>query len=143
VLESLRLSFAIYVGACESSYWDAGSSSFSEAFLKLGAGGYNGFDYSVHTVLSNLIALKMINLFSSGLSFHDASVEVRKEQLLKWRLRYRNLEWRDVRYFDDHQISLEPFYLFDKGSAPTAPSSPNPADRDFSSFNITDFNLDM
>jgi hypothetical protein len=121
----------IFAGACESSYWDGGSPSLSEAFLELGAGGYNGWDYSVYTDLDNLVSYKMTDLFTSGLSFLDASNEVRSEQLLEWRTildpKYPNRVFRDVGYFDSHQKSFDAFYLIDKGSAPNTPLSPNPS----------------
>ena len=63
----------VYVDACESAKVDEGPTSFSEAFLNLGAGGYNGFDVSILYPVANLITATMMEKFSSGLSFSIAS----------------------------------------------------------------------
>ena len=104
----------IYAGACQSAMYDTGPMSLSEEFLKLGAKGYNGFDVSVISALANPVAIKMTELFSSGLSFSDASNEVRKGNYIKklTRIIYPN-QTADVSIFDDNQVDEKPFYLVD------------------------------
>ncbi len=110
----------VYVDACESAKVDEGPTSFSEAFLNLGAGGYNGFDVSILYPVANLITATMMEKFSSGLSFSIASNAVREDPVLL------AISWApriivpltgliggtfNVASFDDNQISVEPFYL--------------------------------
>lgn len=111
----------IFADACESATIDEGPSSLSEAFLKLGAGGYNGFDASIMVSVANSTLKAMTTNFTSGLSFANASDKVRKNLLLitkSWVLRkvrsalgYDTNPELDVRQFDDNQIRTDPFYL--------------------------------
>jgi uncharacterized protein (TIGR02145 family) len=105
----------IYADACESAKIDNGPASFSEAFLELGAEGYNGFDVSINNSVANPIAEKMFFQFTSGLSLTEASNKVRKDPILlaiKWTIGLIS-ETFDVSSFDDNQLNSEMFYLFD------------------------------
>ena len=112
----------IYAGGCETSLVDKGPSSLSEAFLKLGAGGYNGFDADIATSIANPIAVNMTTEFSSGLSFDKASDAVRSDPWLltkAWSLRILYaiapdvVQTINVSLFDNNQESTKPFYLKD------------------------------
>lgn len=124
----------IYADACESAMIDNGSSSLSETFLNLGAAGYNGFDATINSSLSNPIAEKMMARFTSGLSFSDASNEVLNDLGLKaraWLLRLSANSDEDkairVELFDYNEKSTDPFYLMDPdkivGTAKVIPES--------------------
>lgn len=111
----------IYADACESAKVDEGLTSFSEAFLKLGAGGYNGFDGKIVGAVSEKIATKMFSEFSSGKSFTLSSQNVRTDpelastvwtSLIEVPLIGTVAETFSVSTFDDNQLNTEPFYLF-------------------------------
>ncbi len=110
----------VYAGGCETAMIDEGSSSLSEAFLNLKAIGYNGFDASITTSISNPIAEKMVASFTSGLSFTDASEKVLNDWGLKakaWALRLVSSSDIDdairVELFDYNKNISDPFYLID------------------------------
>jgi len=110
----------IYASACESAMVDAGSSSLSESFLNLGSVGYNGFDASINTSLATSIAEKMVARFTSGLSFNNASDEVRSDWGLlakAWLMRVVADDSDDiyinVGLFDNNKNISDPFYLID------------------------------
>lgn len=103
----------IYAGGCETAIYDNGPKSMSEAFLSKGAAGYNGFNGKIITELSNSVALKMTENFTSGLSFKEASDAVRKEQVVGWLTRLVKPTKSDVSLFDNNQLSELPFYLID------------------------------
>lgn len=111
----------IYAGGCETAMVKSGTSSLSAAFLNLGAGGYNGFDETINNVISNPIAVKMTSEFCSGISFKEASANVRSDLSLltlseETRLIFGNEV--NVNLFDDIQNSTDPFYLI-KPKLPT------------------------
>lgn len=116
----------IYAGACESAMYDSGLMSLSEEFLKLGAKGYNGFDVKVSSPFANPIAIRMTELFSSGLSFSEASTEVRKgNNVTRFvRIIYPNQEF-ELNDFDDNQIDETPFYIIDPNSSRGIVFNPN------------------
>lgn len=106
----------IYIDACESAKVDNGPASLSEAFLKFGAGGYNGYDGETSYMLGNPVARIMFEKFTSGLSFKDASNAVRNDPDLPVIISalgnmFGNL---DVRSFDDNQLTTDTFYLIEK-----------------------------
>ena len=111
----------IYASGCETLsklYSDLDVTSLSRVFLNLGAGGYNGFQLFLPANMGNAIALKMMSEFSSGLSFKEASENVRKDVTLN------DIEWivntkveagiaGNVSSFKDVQSRSEPFYLIE------------------------------
>ena len=110
----------ILASACESAMVDEGSSSLSQAFLNLGAGGYNGYDRSIAAILANAAEVKMTYELTSGRSFKEASRTVRLDPiLLEVSFVLRLLYWDNPEFvqachislFDDNQTSTEPFYL--------------------------------
>lgn len=111
----------IYAGGCETAMVDQGSSSLSEAFLDLNCAGYNGFDGTINTAISNPIAEKMTAKFTSSLSFTDASNAVLDDfglKLYSWTLRIVNGKSACLKRFDynkNENIS-DPFYLADPES---------------------------
>jgi uncharacterized protein (TIGR02145 family) len=110
----------IYAGGCETAMVKSGTSSMSAAFLNLGAGGYSGFDETIDHRLSNPVALKMTSEFCSGLSFKEASANVRSDpSLLALPEEYPTLGNEvNVNLFDDIQNSTDQFYLI-KPKLPT------------------------
>ena len=105
----------IFADACESSEVDDGPISFSEAFLKLGAGGFNGYDGIINILIANPIAVTMTEKFSSSLSFSDASDAVRNELSLVLPTIVPIILFGDefnIASFDDNQGSTDPFYLY-------------------------------
>lgn len=110
----------IFVYGCESSLVDEGSASVTNAFLSLGAEGYNGFDGSVSVKLANQIIKKMVYLFSTGISFKEATAFVKSDpELLGYSsiLRISKPQYPDyvnhinVNLFDYKQKSNNAFYI--------------------------------
>ena len=121
--ETCDVNFAnswIFASACQSAMFTSGPKSLSEAFLNLGAGGYNGFSDIIKGPIADQIAVLMTDKFSSGLSFNDASDKVRDDFSLlleSWFLRLV-LSNTDIGLFSNNQNSNDPFYLI----APSKPS---------------------
>jgi hypothetical protein len=120
----------IYADACESAMTDNGAASMSAAFLSLGAVGYNGFDETINTILANAITEKMLARFTSGLTFNDASDEVRNDlglQATSWVLRLLGASTAKVDLFDNNKNITDPFYLVNPedvvGTAQVIPNS--------------------
>jgi uncharacterized repeat protein (TIGR02059 family) len=107
----------IFASACESAQVDNGPTSLSEAFLNLGAGGYNGYDTKIDSTISNAVLKIMTSQFLTGISFADASNNVRNDPYLlkikRWVAILGLINIYDVSNFDDNQRTTEPFYLIE------------------------------
>jgi len=102
----------IFVNACESASGE-GNGSLSNAFLELGAVGFNGWPYPINTLIAGTVGTEMTNYFSSGLSFNDASEKIRNLSMLQpynLRIPFKSLE---VSYFINIQNNkiTDQFYL--------------------------------
>jgi hypothetical protein len=105
-----------FASACETAMTDNGSSSLSEGLLNLGVIGYNGYDATINSGIAGPIAEKMMARFSSGLTFNDASDEVRNDWGLlakSWLLRIVAGNSANVDLFDNNKEISDPFYLID------------------------------
>lgn len=123
-----------YADACESAMTDNGSASLSEALLDLNVAGFNGFDATINSILSNAITKKMMSEFTAGLSFTVSSEKVLNDWGLKakaWALRLISSSNADdairVDLFDYNITITDPFYLIHPddvvGVASVIPSS--------------------
>lgn len=102
----------IFADACESSKYEVSDKSLSKAFLNLGAVGYSGWDVSVYNSISNLVNVKMITEFSSGISFKIASEKVRDELYYSfWQRLINSDKITQLNSFEDIQVISDPFYL--------------------------------
>ena len=136
--ETCDVNFAnswIFASACQSAMFTSGPKSLSEAFLNLGAGGYNGFSDIIKGPIADQIAVLMTDKFSSGFSFNDASDKVRDDFSLlleSWFLRLV-LSNTDIGLFSNNQNSNDPFYLI----APSKPSVTTTSVTEFTSTSAT------
>jgi hypothetical protein len=93
-----------FASACQSSKIKQGSASLVEFFIKRGVAGYNGFDDDVSDPMAWEIEKKMIELFTSSLSFHESSNAIRTNPDFRAR-------FKDIDIFSDIAKYSEPFFL--------------------------------
>lgn len=102
----------IFLNACYSAY-DEVELSLGEVFLELGAVGFNGWRYSPSVLWAGTVGARMLNLFTQGYSFKDASDLVRNNSvtgILNLRMPIKKIDISTFINLQNPDLK-DPFYL--------------------------------